>query len=161
MKGVVGVAVLDWLHVNAAATPVQAGGFWDWTGASLSAGNIISGGGLLTIVVLFYTNRILTIGQHRARVADLVKYYDALLQSKDESYKALETAKDDAATAQATDSNLRYDEMKEARDYWRLTSDVQREAREKAESGLREFADEYAKLSNHLLGSIEQAAEKP
>jgi hypothetical protein len=147
MQGM-GVDVLHGAYLFLASAPVPtAVSFWDWVGGTLSVSDIISGSGLAFIVGLFATRKILTIADHRARVADLEKYYDALLKEKDESAAALGAAKD-----------VRYDELKESRDYWREAHNAQRTRAEKAEDGVREFADEYAKLSNHLLGSIEQAA---
>ena len=49
--------------------------------------------------------------------------------------------------------------MRESRNYWREAHNGQRARAEKAEDGVRELGVEYAQLSNHLLGSIEQAAE--
>lgn len=130
-----GVAV-RWENLIAAAAPVPSAGFWDWVGGTLSVSDVISGSGLALIVGLFATRKILTIGDHRSRIADQEKYYEARLAEKDS----------------------RFDEMRDSRDYWRDAHNEQRTRAEKAEDGVREFADEYAKLSNHLLGSIEQAA---
>jgi len=144
--GVVAVQLLQWF---ATATPDAAiPGWWEWVSGSLSVSDIISGSGLVFIVGLFATRKILTIADHRARVADLEKYYSALLKEKDTSAAALATAAD-----------ARYDEMRESRNYWREAHNGQRARAEKAEDGVRELGVEYAQLSNHLLGSIEQAAE--
>jgi hypothetical protein len=134
-----GAVVVHWSTWLAATAPVPTAGFWDWVGGTLSVSDVISGSGLALIVGLFATRKILTIADHRARVADLEKFYEARLTEKD----------------------VRYDELKESRDYWREAHNDQRTRAEKAEDGVREFADEYAKLSNHLLGSIEQAAGGP
>jgi len=146
--GVVAVHLLHWFATTAPTASVP--GWWEWVSGSLSVSDIISGSGLAFIVGLFATRKIITIGDHRARIADLEKYYAALLKEKDTSATALATAKD-----------ARYDEMLESRNYWREAHNGQRARAEKAEDGVREFADEYAKLSNHLLGSIEQAAGRP
>ncbi|MBT2502967.1 hypothetical protein [Curtobacterium sp. ISL-83] len=138
------MALLQYL---ASAAPSLSPDFWGWLSGTLSVSDVISGSGLAFIVGLFATRKILTIADHRARVADLEKYYGALLKEKDDSATALAAAKD-----------ARYDEMRESRNYWREAHNEQRTRAEKAEDGVREFADEYAKLSNHLLGSIEQAA---
>jgi hypothetical protein len=130
---------MHWSSWLTAAAPVPTAGFWDWVGGTLSVSDVISGSGLALIVGLFATRKILTIADHRARVADLEKFYEARLTEKD----------------------VRYDELKQSRDYWREAHNDQRTRAEKAEDGVREFADEYAKLSNHLLGSIEQAAGGP
>jgi hypothetical protein len=137
MEGGTGAVVMHWAHLLASVAPVPtSASFWDWVGGTLSVSDIISGSGLALIVGLFATRKILTIADHRARVADLEKFYEARLVEKDS----------------------RFDEMRDSRDYWREAHNDQRNRAEKAEDGVREFADEYAKLSNHLLGSIEQAA---
>jgi hypothetical protein len=131
---------MHWLHAIATPAPVASpGSLWDWVTASTSVTDLLSASGLVAFVALFTTNRILTIGQHKTRVADLEKYYEGRLKEKDD----------------------RYVELKESRNYWREAHNDQRARAEKAEDGVREFADEYAKLSNHLLGSIEQAAGGP
>lgn len=135
--GVVAVHLLHWLATAAPTASVP--GWWEWVSGSLSVSDIISGSGLAFIVGLFATRKIITIGDHRARVADLEKFYEARLTEKD----------------------ARYEELRESKSYWREAHNEQRARAEKAEDGVREFADEYAKLSNHLLGSIEQAAGGP
>lgn len=133
--GVVAVHLIQWL---ATATPDAAvPGWWEWVSGSLSVSDIISGSGLAFIVGLFATRKIITIGDHRARVADLEKFYEARLAEKDD----------------------RYEELRESKNYWREAHNEQRARAEKAEDGVRELGVEYAQLSNHLLGSIEQAAE--
>ncbi len=129
--------IVQWFLASTVSTPASPpGDVWAWVSGSLSVSDIIQGSGLALIVVLFATRRILTIADHRSRIADLEKYQAAVLKEKDD----------------------RYAEMRESRDAWKETAGTERAGREKAEDGVREFADEYAKLSNHLLGSIEQAA---
>jgi hypothetical protein len=106
---------------------------------SLSVSDIIQGSGLALIVVLFATRRILTIADHRSRIADLEKYQAAVLKEKDD----------------------RYAEMRESRDAWKDTAGEERLGREKAEEGVRELGIELGGLTTHLLGSLEDAAEKP
>ncbi|MCS6570339.1 hypothetical protein NYQ35_16150 [Curtobacterium flaccumfaciens pv. flaccumfaciens] len=135
--GVVGVHLLSWFAT--ATSTASAPDWWGWLSGTLSVSDIISGSGLALIVGLFATRKIITIGDHRARVADLEKFYEARIAEKD----------------------ARYEELRESKSYWREAHNEQRARAEKAEDGVREFADEYAKLSNHLLGSIEQAAGGP
>ncbi|QKS21004.1 hypothetical protein HUN58_14705 [Curtobacterium sp. Csp1] len=133
-----GVGLMQWLLASTVSTPDSApAGFWDWVSGTLSVSDIIQGSGLALIVVLFATRRILTIGDHRGRIEDLEKYHAAVLREKD----------------------ARYAEMKESRDFWQEAHDEQSKRADKAETGVRELGVEYAQLSNHLLGSIEQAAE--
>lgn len=133
--GVVAVHLLHWFATTAPTASVP--GWWEWVSGSLSVSDIISGSGLAFIVGLFATRKIITIGDHRARVADLEKFYEARLAEKDD----------------------RYEELRESKNYWREAHNEQRARAEKAEDGVRELGVEYAQLSNHLLGSIEQAAE--
>ncbi len=143
-----GVGIVQWILAASVPTAdTTPDGVWSWLSGTLSVSDIIQGSGLALIVILFATRRILTIADHRARVEDLEKYYGALLKEKDDSATALAAAKDE-----------RYAELKESRDYWREAHNEQRAGREKAEDGLREIGVEYAQLSNHLLGSIEEAA---
>jgi hypothetical protein len=130
---------MHWLLASTVSTPDPAAtdGLWGWVSGTLSVSDVISGSGLALIVALFATRRILTIADHRARIADLEKYQAAVLKEKDD----------------------RYAEMRESRDAWKETATEERAGREKAEDGIRELGVEYAQLSNHLLGSIEQAAE--
>lgn len=129
---------MQWLLASSVSTPDSApSGLWDWVSGTLSVSDIIQGSGLALIVVLFATRRILTIADHRARIDDQEKYHAAILREKD----------------------ARYDEMKESRDFWQEAHDEQSARADKAETAIRELGVEYAQLSNHLLGSIEQAAE--
>ncbi len=104
---------------------------------TLSVSDIIQGSGLALIVVLFATRRILTIGDHRGRIDDLEKYHAAVLREKDDRYARVEGVAGLLAWAH----------------------DEQSTRADKAETAVRELGVEYAQLSNHLLGSIEQAAE--
>ncbi|MCS5487364.1 hypothetical protein NY588_09515 [Curtobacterium flaccumfaciens pv. beticola] len=129
---------MQWLLASTVSTPDSApSGLWDWVSGTLSVSDIIQGSGLALIVVLFATRRILTIADHRGRIEDLEKYHAAVLREKDD----------------------RYAELKESRDFWREAHDEQSTRADKAETAVRELGVEYAQLSNHLLGSIEQAAE--
>lgn len=143
----------------ARSTAAAPAGFWDWAAASLSAGDIISGGGLLTIVVLFYTNRILTIGQHRSRVEDITKAHDARIVELVKAHDARVTELVEFHSARLADRDDRYRELTEARDFWRTAADSEKAAREQAEGIAQELSQEYAKLTNHLLESFAEAAK--
>lgn len=135
-----GEGIVQW--ILAASVPAPDGapaGFWDWVSGTLSVSDIIQGSGLLLIVVGFATRRILTIADHRSRIEDLEKYHAKVLKEKDDRYAA----------------------MTESRDEWKQTAVTERGAREKAEEGFREFAVEMGGLTTHLLGSLDDAAEKP
>lgn len=135
-----GVGIVQWILAASVPTADTApDGLWDWLSGTLSVSDIIQGSGLLLIVGLFATRRILTIADHRSRVEDLEKFHAKVLKEKDDRYAA----------------------MTESRDEWKQTAADEREAREKAEEGFREFAVEMGGLTTHLLGSIDAAAEKP
>ena len=134
------MATVTLLHALAAAAPDGApADLWGWISGTLSVSDIIQGSGLALIVALFATRRILTIGDHRARVEDLEKYHAAVLKEKDN----------------------RYAEMRESRDSWKETAGEERRGREKAEEGVRELGIELGGLTTHLLGSLDEAGEKP
>lgn len=147
MMGVVPVTLVQLL---ADAAPTAPSDVWDWITASTSITDLLSASGLVAFVALFTTNRILTIGQHRSRIADLEKFHAAQLAAKDDAYAALELAKDE-----------RYNEMRESRDVYKEAAAEERAAREKAESGVRELGVEFGQLTTHLLGSLDAAGEKP
>ncbi|WIA96401.1 hypothetical protein [Curtobacterium sp. MCBA15_004] len=133
-----GVGLMHWLLASTVSTPdTTPDGFWSWVSGTLSVSDIIQGSGLALIVALFATRRILTIADHRARIEDLQTYHAAVLREKDDRYAA----------------------MTASRDEWKQTAAEERDAREKAEEGYREFAVEVGGLTTHLLGSIDAAAE--
>ena len=132
-----GVAV-RWTHIFAAPS-VPTAGFWDWVGGTLSVSDVISGSGLALIVGLFATRKILTIADHRSRIDDQDRYHAAILKEKDD----------------------RYAEMRESRDAWKETAAEERRGRERAEDGVRELGIELGGLTTHLLGSLDEAGEKP
>jgi len=134
-----GVGIVQWILASSVPAPTSPDGVWDWISGTLSVSDIIQGSGLALIVILFATRRILTIADHRSRIADKDAYHAAILKEKDDRYAA----------------------MIESRDEWKQTAADERAAREKAEEGFREFAVEMGGLTTHLLGSIDAAAEKP
>lgn len=135
-----GVGIVQWILAAAVPAPdAGPGDFWGWVSGTLSVSDIVQGSGLAFIVALFATRRILTIADHRSRIEDQAKYHALILKEKDDRYAA----------------------MIASRDEWKKTAADEREAREKAEEGFREFAVEMGGLTTHLLGSIDAAAEKP
>lgn len=103
--------------------------------AGFDLSSIVSGGGLVTMVVLFATDRILTKGQHERRVADLVAHHESELKDKDD----------------------RYDEMREARDLNAASRDLERERADKVFDQLVDSV-EVAKAAVHALTSLDEAA---
>lgn|GEM_PF-6489684 len=140
MPTIDGVVSVTLLQLLADAAPTAApGDFWGWVGGTLSVSDIVQGSGLAFIVVLFATRRILTIADHRSRIDDQDRYHAAILKEKDD----------------------RYAEMRESRDAWKETAAEERRGRERAEDGVRELGIELGGLTTHLLGSLDEAGEKP
>lgn len=81
---------------------------WEWVTTTVSIDSILSTLGLGALAVLFATNRIWTIGQVNARIADLKEHHGRELAQIQLSHEAVIAEKDD-----------RYAEMKESRDYYR------------------------------------------
>lgn len=134
-----GVGIVQWILASTMSTPADPpGDIWAWISGSLSVSDVVQGSGLALIVILFATGRILTIAAHRSRIEDLEKYHAAVVKEKDD----------------------RYAEMRESRDAWKETAGEERVGREKAEEGVRELGIELGGLTTHLLGSLEDAAEK-
>lgn len=134
-----GVGIVQWILAAVVPTPTSApDDVWGWISGTLSVSDIIQGSGLALIVILFATRRILTIADHRSRIEDQAKYHAAILKEKDD----------------------RYAEMRESRDAWKETAAEERTGREKAEEGVRELGIELGGLTTHLLGSLDDAAEK-
>lgn len=135
-----GVGIVQWILASSVPAPTSApDGVWGWISGTLSVSDIIQGSGLALIVILFATRRILTIADHRSRIADQEKYHAAILKEKDD----------------------RYAEMRESRDAWKETAGEERLGREKAEAGVRELGIELGGLTTHLLGSLDEAGGKP
>ncbi len=135
-----GVGIVQWILAASVPAPDTApDGVWGWLSGTLSVSDIIQGSGLALIVILFATRRILTIADHRSRVEDQAKYHALILKEKD----------------------ARYAEMRESRDAWKETAGEERRGREKAEEGVRELGIELGGLTTHLLGSLDEAGEKP
>lgn len=101
--------------------------------------SVVSGGGLVTIVVLFATDRILTLGQHKRRVDDLT------------AANAREVA--DLKTYHEG----RYTELKESRNYYREARLEEKARADAATSSLAESL-ELSRAAVHALTSLDQAA---
>lgn len=109
---------------------------WEWITSGTPEG-FFSQIGLGAIAVLFATNRILTIGQHRSRVADIKEFNAALVAEKDRQIQA---------------QTIRGD-------YYRDAYNQERETSEKLMDGLLE-AQGTAALTSEALDRLTRAAEE-
>lgn len=73
------------LRAVAQAATTAPPGFWEWASASFSLGDVISTSGLLTIVALLYTGRLVPIGQHRRELDQQKVYYEGRLAELQDS----------------------------------------------------------------------------
>lgn len=114
---------------------------WVTTGFSLNS--IVQALGLLSLAVLFASDRIITKGQHLRRVDDLKAAQTAEIAALKAHHAELVVEKDD-----------HYEEMKGSRDYYRQARLEERDRAETVTDALAELAGEYAKVTNHLLESL-------
>jgi hypothetical protein len=110
---------------------------WDWITTTTSGDSVFTALGLGVLSVLFATNRILTIGQHRARTADLVAHHERELAEKD---------------SRITDAHT-------SRDGWRDVALKERELREAAMSGTVSAATSALIDVRHVLESLDEAID--
>lgn len=115
--------------------------------AGFDLSSVISGGGLATIVILFATDRILSLGQHKRRIADLEKAHTKEVADLGIYHQA-----------EVVDVERRYSEMKESRDYYRAGRNAERERAEKLTDQLGESL-ELTKTAIHALTSLDEAAK--
>jgi hypothetical protein len=114
---------------------------WATTGFSLNS--IIQALGLVSLALLFASDRIITKGQHMRRIGDLNAAHAAEITALKTHHTELVTEKD-----------AHYGEMKESRDYYRQARLEERDRAENVTDALAELAGEYAKVTNHLLESL-------
>lgn len=115
-----------------AAAPLldEAQGLWPIVSGTLNVG------GLGTLVFLFASDRILTRGQSDRRIADLVRYHEAVVEGM----------------------TARYDELRQSRDYHAKATDVQRERADAMSQRLAEVAIEAAALGGATVAAAEEVA---
>lgn len=111
---------------------------WEWITTTTSGDSLFTTLGLGVLSVLFATNRILTIGQHRARTLDLQEHHARELKEKD------------SRLADARDS----------RDGWKEAARVERERADKATDSVGEMAAAIADVL-HVLQALERALPQP
>jgi hypothetical protein len=110
---------------------------WEWITTTTSGETVFTTLGLGALAVLFATNRILTIGQHRSRVLDLVEHHTRELAEKD---------------ARIADAHT-------SRDGWRDVALKERELREAAMSGAVTAATSAIVDVKHVLESLDEALD--
>lgn len=133
--------------------------FWAWFSASVPAGALINGGGLLALAGLFASDRILTKGQHERRMADRKESYDLLTKALTDSHSAAiaELAKHHAVVL--AEKEARYTELEKSRDYYRDGRIEERDRADKVTDQLAAGFNEFGQLTTHLLQSFDEAAK--
>lgn len=141
---------MDRIRALAAAAQAAPTGFWEWASASFSIGDVVSSSGLVTIVVLLYTGRLVPIGQHRRELEQQKVYYEGRL-----------TEVRDAAALAATNAKDYFDarivEVTESRDYYRDARLEEKERGDKLTDAMMEQV-ELTKTAVKVLTSVDEAA---
>jgi hypothetical protein len=131
---------------------------WEWFTSTTPAGAAISAVGVGAFVIAILSDRLMTMGQHKRRVADITTAHDLVVTNLKDAHAAaiaeLVAHHDALAVVKAT----AYDELKQSRDYYREARLVEIERANKVTEQLAEVA-ELAKLTNHLLGSLDEVAK--
>lgn len=133
--------------------------FWQWLSASIPAGAVLNGGGLVFLATLFATDRILTKGQHERRMADLTKAFDKLTEALTASHAAsiAEITKHHAAIL--VEKEARYTELQQSRDTYLAGQEQERLRADKLAHELSTGLNEFGQLTTHLLQSFNEAAK--
>lgn len=119
---------------------------WEWITTTTSVDSIVSTLGLGALAMLFATNRIWTIGQVNARIADLKEHQGRELAQAKLSYDAMVAEKD-----------ARYAEMRESRDYYRGARLEEKGRVERLTDQLFE-SNETARAAVHALTALSEVA---
>lgn len=140
---------MDRIRAVAAAAQAIPTGFWEWASASFSVGDVVSSSGLVTIVALLYTGRLVPIGQHRRELEQQKVYYEGRLTEVREA-AAL------ATTNAESYFNARIVEVTQSRDYYR---DARLEEKERADKLTDQLGEslELTKTTVQVLSSIDEA----
>jgi septal ring factor EnvC (AmiA/AmiB activator) len=160
------------------ALGLQAPGFdfWAWLTASVPAGAVLNGGGLLALAVLFARDLIITRGQHDRRMADREQAHTRELEGRDREMAAVLAAHDrelaslrashDTRTGELRQFHLdllaqrdeRYRVLEESRNGWRDQA-VKREAQiAELTDRMAEMSTEAGKLAAVIASAGVQAA---
>ena len=111
---------------------------WEWITTTTSGDSLFTTLGLGVLSVLFATNRILTIGQHRSRTADLQEHHTRELAEKD----------------------ARINDIRESRDGYKEATRVERERADAATASVGELADTVDAVL-HVLQSLDRVLPDP
>lgn len=119
---------------------------WEWFTTNSTPSDIFTTLGVGTLAVLFSTNRILTLGQHNARISDLKGHHARELAQAKDAYEAM------------VDADARaYAEMKESRDYYRGARLEEKGRADRATDQLLE-SNEIARAATHALTALSEVA---
>lgn len=111
--------------------------WWSNVLSNTSVDQLLNTFGLGALAVLFATNRIITKGQHEARIADLKAFHARELEAAD---KRLE----------ATD---------ESRKEWKAAASAERDRADVATAKANELGTELGGLAVNLLASIDETVK--
>lgn len=131
---------------------------YEWFISTTPAGAVISGIGVGAFIVAILTDRLLTKGQHERRVADIIVARDKIVTNLKEAHAAAIAELVKHHTELAGVQDAAYAELKQSRDYYREARLEERERADKVTDQLAEVA-ELAKLTTHLLGSLDEVAK--
>lgn len=131
---------------------------WEWFTSTTPAGAVVSGVGVTVFVMAILSDRLLTKGQHDRRVADLLAARDKIIGNLKEAHAGAiaEIVKHHDKLIGVKD--VAYSELKDSRDYYRVARLEERDRADKVTDQLAEVA-ELARLTNHLLGSLDEVAK--
>lgn len=140
---------MDRIRALAAAAQAAPSGFWEWASASFSVGDVVSSSGLVTIVALLYTGRLVPIGQHRRELEQQKTYYEGRLTEAREAANL-------ATTNAESYFNARIAEVTQSRDYYR---DARLEEKERADRATDQLGEslELTKTTVKVLTAIDEA----
>lgn len=131
---------------------------WDWFITTVPAGGAVSAVGVGAFVAAILTDRLMTSGSHKRRVADIVAAHDLVVANLQSAHAhAIAELVAHHATLSGVKDNA-YSELKESRDYYREARLEERDRADKVTDQLAEVA-ELARLTTHLLSSFDEAAK--
>lgn len=145
------------LVMIAGAAAAGGGSFWDQWLTPQTIDRFAQLGGLTFLAVLFARGAIITRSQHESRVADLEKYADAEKTASDANHQRELQQMAQHHLETMSEKDKRFDGMKESRDAWRETAQVQTGRADRATDQLLEM-NELTGLAIQQLQALEQAA---
>jgi len=141
--------------ILAAAAPFDV---WTYLGDSLPAGAVLNAVGVGAFVVAILSDRLMTKGQHLRRVTDITDAHKLaiaeLTRANDQARIELTRHYEDLAA----EKDRAYAELKESRNGYKEATQTERARADKVTDQLAQVV-ELAELTNHLLGSFNEAAK--